>query len=45
LRSVLRTYQCRYSPADEPHWHVGHIPGEAQKQYGRMPLDGGNHKR
>lgn len=41
----LRVYECRYSPVGDPHFHVGHKPGETQKQYGRMPADGGNHRR
>lgn len=41
----LRAYQCRYSPGDDPHFHVGRIPGAVRKQYGRMPATGGNHRR
>jgi hypothetical protein len=26
-REQLRVYECRYAPADEPHFHVGHKPG------------------
>lgn len=44
-REQMRAYQCRYSPAHDPHWHVGHIPGDAQKHYGRMPQRGGRHRR
>lgn len=44
-REDLRVYECRYSPVGEPHFHVGHKPGETQRQYGRMPADGGNHRR
>jgi hypothetical protein len=44
-REDLRVYECRYAPPGEPHFHVGHKPGETQKQYGRMPADGGNHRR
>lgn len=45
IRENLRAYECRYSPADDPHFHVGRKPGEVRKQYGRMPADGGNHRR
>lgn len=34
-REVLRVYQCRYSSDADPHFHVGHKPGETRKQYGR----------
>lgn len=41
----LRVYECRYSDPDDPHFHVGHKPGEARHNYGRMPADGGNWRR
>jgi hypothetical protein len=46
-KDSMRVYQCRYSPANDPHWHVGHKPRETgqRQQYGRMPEDGGNHRR
>ena len=41
---LLTTYSCRYAPQGEPHYHVGHLPGEVQN-YGRMPERGKGGKK
>lgn len=45
VREHLRAYESRYSDPGEPHFHVGRIPVQERKQYGRMPAVGGNHRR